>query len=210
MNNNTKEKVIELASIMFTTEGIKAVRMDDIAQRAGMSKRTLYEIFGDKDELIFLAISHHFDKFEIENETIGRSAPNVMIAFLMVMQNVIRRSEVNWLLIKTLRKFHSATYTRINDTRKDRHHTDLKRGLEYGVEAGVINPQANLDLAITMIDTIVTSVTLETHTHPLPESISPAQALYEMMVYFLRGIATPSGIDIIDSYTNNENNKPKL
>ncbi len=210
MSENPKEKVIELASLMFTTEGIKAVRMDDIAQRAGMSKRTLYEMFGDKEELIFLAISHHFDKFERENEAIGRSAPNVMIAFLMVMQNVIRRSEVNWLLIKTLRRFHSSTYTRINASRKERHHTDLKRGLEYGVEVGEVNPQANLDLAITMIDTIVTSVTLETHTHPLPESISPPLALYEMMVYFLRGISTPAGIEIIDNYINDENNKPKL
>ncbi len=210
MSETQRDKLIELASVMFSTEGIKAVRMDDIAQRAGISKRTLYEMFGDKNELIFLAVSHHFDKMERENEEIGRNAPNVLIAFLEVMQNVIRRSEVNWLLIRTLRRFHSSTYTRINDIRKERHHEELKMCLRYGVESGEINPKANLDLAVTMIDTIVTSVTLETHTHPLPESISPPFALYEMMVYFLRGISTPAGIEIIDNYTNDKNNKPKL
>ncbi|MFI3304632.1 MAG: TetR/AcrR family transcriptional regulator [Rikenellaceae bacterium] len=210
MIETQKDKIIKLASQMFTTEGIKAVRMDDIARRAGISKRTLYEMFGDKEELIYLAISYHYDRCEEENESIGRQAPNVIIAFLMVIQNVIQNSDTNWLLHKTLRRFHQSTYQRIDDERRTKHQASLKIGLEYGVEMGEINPVANVDLAITMIDTIVTSVTMESHQHPLPDGISPQKALYEMMIYFLRGIATPKGIEIIDTYTNDENNKIEL
>lgn len=41
---------------MFATQGIKSVRMDDIAQHLGVSKRTLYELFGDKEGLLYLAM----------------------------------------------------------------------------------------------------------------------------------------------------------
>ena len=43
-----KEYIIERASEMFVANGIKSVRMDDIAHNLGVSKRTLYELFGDK------------------------------------------------------------------------------------------------------------------------------------------------------------------
>ena len=42
---------------MFATQGIKAVRMDDIARSLGVSKRTLYEQFGDKQGLLLLAMN---------------------------------------------------------------------------------------------------------------------------------------------------------
>ena len=44
-----KERIIDQAMHMFVSQGIKSVRMDDIAQQLGVSKRTLYEMFGDMD-----------------------------------------------------------------------------------------------------------------------------------------------------------------
>ena len=54
--NNTKdiarERVIPAASRMFITQGCKNVTMDDVAKKLRMSKRTLYEMFGDKEALL--------------------------------------------------------------------------------------------------------------------------------------------------------------
>ena len=55
-----RERIIEHAMEMFATQGIKSVRMDDIASQLGMSKRTLYELFGDKEELLYLSISRRY------------------------------------------------------------------------------------------------------------------------------------------------------
>ena len=52
-----RETIIQLAAEMFVGQGIKAVRMDDIARHIGVSKRTNYEQFGDKEELISECIS---------------------------------------------------------------------------------------------------------------------------------------------------------
>lgn len=50
-----KERIIDQAMHMFVSQGIKSVRMDDIAQQLGVSKRTLYEMFGDKEGLLLTA-----------------------------------------------------------------------------------------------------------------------------------------------------------
>ena len=57
-----KERIIEQAMHMFVSQGIKSVRMDDIAQQLGVSKRTLYELFGDKEGLLYLAMDRYFEE----------------------------------------------------------------------------------------------------------------------------------------------------
>ena len=54
-----KERIIDQAMHMFVSQGIKSVRMDDIAQQLGVSKRTLYEMFGDKEGLLYLAMERY-------------------------------------------------------------------------------------------------------------------------------------------------------
>ena len=52
MNVSLKERVVAKASMLFMRNGIKSVTMDNIAGQMGISKRTLYENFRDKDELL--------------------------------------------------------------------------------------------------------------------------------------------------------------
>ena len=65
-----KERIIEQAMHMFVSQGIKSVRMDDIAQQLGVSKRTLYELFGDKEGLLYLAMDRYFEKKRIERAAV--------------------------------------------------------------------------------------------------------------------------------------------
>ena len=48
----TKEEIIRITQALIARNGIRAVRVDEIAQTLGISKRTLYEMFADKDDLI--------------------------------------------------------------------------------------------------------------------------------------------------------------
>ena len=51
-----REKIVDHVSQMILSLGVKSVRMDDVANSLGMSKRTLYEMFADKEELLFESI----------------------------------------------------------------------------------------------------------------------------------------------------------
>ena len=47
-----RERIVATAMMAFTAHGIRSIRMDDIATQMGISKRTLYEIFADKETLL--------------------------------------------------------------------------------------------------------------------------------------------------------------
>ena len=47
-----RERIIEGAANLFKTYGIRTVTMDSLAAHLGISKRTIYEVFSDKDELL--------------------------------------------------------------------------------------------------------------------------------------------------------------
>lgn len=100
-----KERIIEQAMHMFVSQGIKSVRMDDIAQQLGVSKRTLYELFGDKEGLLYLAMDRYFEKKRIERAAVCAHARNVLEAMFMVLGGVMDNAEVIQRLLNNLRKF---------------------------------------------------------------------------------------------------------
>ncbi len=55
------EKILSTAMPLFKEKGIKAVKMDDIARELGISKRTLYEIYNTKEDLLIECLHHHSD-----------------------------------------------------------------------------------------------------------------------------------------------------
>lgn len=60
------QHIQDLAFELFRTHGIKSVTMDDIAREAGVSKKTIYQNYENKEELIISALK---DKFE-ENQVV--------------------------------------------------------------------------------------------------------------------------------------------
>lgn len=48
----TREDIIRTTRDLIIRDGIRAVRVDEIAQKLEISKRTLYELFSDKDTLV--------------------------------------------------------------------------------------------------------------------------------------------------------------
>ena len=74
-----KGRIIDQAMQMFVSQGIKSVRMDDIAQQLGVSKRTLYEMFGDKEGLLYLAMERYSDKLMREGMVKNRTSLRSML-----------------------------------------------------------------------------------------------------------------------------------
>ena len=65
-----KDKILESAMLLFAQQGIRAVKMDDIATSLAISKRTLYELFDDKETLLAVGLQkyqrlHQEQKFEV-------------------------------------------------------------------------------------------------------------------------------------------------
>lgn len=59
------EKILNIAMQEFLHRGIKSVKMDDIANLSGISKRTLYEIYSNKEELLLECVRKHEEEYDI-------------------------------------------------------------------------------------------------------------------------------------------------
>ncbi len=108
-----KERIIEQAMHMFVSQGIKSVRMDDIAQQLGVSKRTLYEMFGDKEGLLYLAMERYFEKKRIGGTPRCPMRATCSKAMFMVLGGVMDNAEVIQRLLNNLRKFYPAVHDKM-------------------------------------------------------------------------------------------------
>ena len=81
-----RERIIMTSTEAFTSKGIKCITMDDIAAALGISKRTLYEVFADKETLLkesILKIQQDRDKYLQE---VYEHSSNVLEVILAVFQ----------------------------------------------------------------------------------------------------------------------------
>ena len=91
-----KGRIIDQAMQMFVSQGIKSVRMDDIAQQLGVSKRTLYEMFGDKEGLLYLAMERYSERNRQRWNELTADAHDVLEAMFMVLGEVMDNAEVSF------------------------------------------------------------------------------------------------------------------
>ena len=108
-----REKVVEHVSQMIRTLGVKSVRMDDVAAGLGMSKRTLYEMFGDKEELIYQSIKHYSQQLKERREALIAEVNNPLEAMIVSLRDMIIDAPVTCRLRRNMSRFYPAVYQRL-------------------------------------------------------------------------------------------------
>lgn len=98
---------------MFVELGIKSIRMDDIAHTLGISKRTLYEMFTDKEELIYLCMKYLMDEqLRMVAETTA-DCDDKLEALFNGFKLMSTGGERHHRMMTNLQKFYPAVFDRI-------------------------------------------------------------------------------------------------
>ncbi len=87
-----RERIVMEATHMFQAQGVKQVRMDDIARGLSISKKTLYELFSDKEELLLEVVKVISMGFHQNVKEIICSSANVLEQIFMLYKRVIEHS----------------------------------------------------------------------------------------------------------------------
>lgn len=203
-----RETIIKSAAEMFVEQGIKAVRMDDIARHIGVSKRTLYEMFGDKEELLYQCLSYYIREQDKRHAELGAQAKNVLEAMLLVFGDVMNSAEVSHRLQSNLRRFYPKVYERlVSERSRSREGLEqFKIALSRGVEEGYFQGIVNFDLAITLLRYSVEGLVVRKDVL-LSHNMSTNDALVFLVVNFLRGISTEKGMRFIDDFLEKQKEK---
>lgn len=195
-----REKIIQRASEMFVEFGVKSIRMDDVAHDLAISKRTLYELFADKQELLYHSISrvmrNEAEAIQAKVDTATRGIPALFEIFEMMSS----RSQVRTRIMENLRKFYPEVFERIMKENRDMGLAQLRQRLLQLVAMDLVAKNVNIDLAVTMFYYTSMGLVRRQTKLVLPEGVTEQDAFAYTVVNFFRGIATLKGVEQIDSY----------
>uniref|UniRef100_UPI0040561B9C TetR/AcrR family transcriptional regulator n=1 Tax=Alistipes sp. TaxID=1872444 RepID=UPI0040561B9C len=198
-----REWIIGRAAKMFLRLGVKAVRMDDIAHELGISKRTLYELFNDKEELIFLAMKHLYEERMTKHKAICTKAENELAGMFFVMDEIFKQGEKHQRLSTNLKRFYPKIYEQLLKEGREANMIGLRTMIGRGIEKGYFLKEMNIEITIGIFNAVSQSIQ-KNEEHILPEGITPRQAFIQVLNTLFRGISTPEGIALIDRYTRDE------
>lgn len=203
MDANVKERVIKTAANLFVRHGIKAITMDYIAGQMGMSKRTLYENFKDKDSLLLSCIQYLDEEGKKEVEKIRKKSTNSIEFFLLVYQSELQKLRLaNQNFFSDLKKYHpsvSAYYEADKEKSKENFILLLERGIYEGYIREDLNMEIITFLLGAQLEMLIKSDSIDLNKYSFME-------VFETIVMnFVRGIATSKGVAFIDEFIKKNN-----
>ena len=203
----SREQIIKRAAEMIVELGVKSLRVDDVAQDLAMSKRTLYEIFADKRELLYHSIKYLFNR---ETEHIMASVntrSGGIPALFEIFDMMAKASSVRQRLMENLRKFYPELFEQIMTENRDYGLAMLRDRLNQLIEEGLVAKTVNVDLSVTMFYYTSMGLLRRQGQLVLPEGVTEADAFRYTIVNFFRGIATLKGVEQIDNYIAEKQSK---
>ena len=193
-----RQRITEEAAHMFRKYGIRTVTMDMLANQLGISKRTIYEIFRDKDELLTGVLKWMAEKQKELIKTIFSESENVIAAifrFFELMDEHYSRMSPAFRL--DMEKYHNDIISKLRETDELPYHKDNAEMIRRGIEEGVF--RSDIDIAITnKCFYEVTRISIDKNT--AGEDLDRKDVFRDFYINYLRGISTPKGLSLIDYY----------
>jgi AcrR family transcriptional regulator len=198
-----RDKIIAEAGKLFVEHGTRQVTMDAIAQAMGISKRTIYENFKDKNDLLSSFLKHSIDEHKKKSVEIIKSSKNIIEAlFLFGEYNQKMMQQVNPCFFEDVRKYHNEVFCKVMEDGNYRNYevtyTILKRGINEGsfrkdIDLEVVNLfiHNSMDFFQTMVN---------------EKKFAPIRIWNSVHLPYLRGISTEKGLELISGYVEKYKN----
>lgn len=187
---------------MFCEVGIKSVRMDDIASKCGISKRTLYEQFSDRGDLIRSSLNYYFDRYDQQSQEKLLAAENVIDEFWIMFNQGSDVRGANKVMMSDLIKFYPGIFKEFFDS----HHNLLieknRDRFERGQEEGLILQNVDAGMMARMLTTYLYGIGRDYDEaswmeRDMEKRLTPDLFRFIIMLYF-RGLTTEKGRKYID------------
>ena len=202
-----REVVIKRAAEMITELGVKSLRVDDLAQDLAVSKRTLYEMFGDKEELLYHSIKYLFQSEATEIQSKASTSHFGIPALFEIFDAMMARGAVRKRIMENLSKFYPELYERIMTENRDYGLAMLRDRLTELVREGLVAETVNIDLSITMFYYTSMGLMRRQGRLVLPNGVTEQEAFRYTIINFFRGIATLKGVEQIDAWIAQQKTK---
>lgn len=190
-----KEHILRIALKLFSQNGIKKVSMNDIAQQANVSKRTLYDFFENKESLLIRMLESSYYQFNSYLTELEKRNYTSLEIFLLFNDKLM--ANPTWFSQTFYDDIH--LYPKAYAFLMENKNKFLDKSvylLSRGVEEGVFQPEINYDMLALLVR--------EQMTMPPPAHIFKKYSHIEVhntfSLIFIRGICTQKGRGILERY----------
>ena len=189
-----REQILKVATREFTTIGVKSVKMDDIALKLKISKRTLYEIYDNKEQLLLESVARRIHEFDATLERFDSSGEkqviDILLEFYRLQMEELR--DMNPVYYEDLHKY-PRVMSFLEQVNKE-HKAHSKDFFKRGVLEGYFRNDFNYEL-ISLLGNNVMQNVMESK---LYNTYSLQDIFRNVVMLFIRGLCTAKGILELD------------
>lgn len=190
-----RNRILKAAMTEFLHKGVKSVKMDDIANTLAISKRTLYEIYSNKEELLLEAVRIHEQEFNdhMLQYSLDKKHNVMDIIIEFYKKKLLSIADVSPLFLVELRNYKQVVeyLERMNAER----HNNALLFFRRGVKEGFFRSDLNFDI-ILKTSSATANYAMETQMY---KNYSITAIMHNTIFLYLRGICTTKGIKVLDA-----------
>ncbi|HQY10692.1 MAG TPA: TetR/AcrR family transcriptional regulator [Ferruginibacter sp.] len=196
---DTKQRIQKAAHDLVMQYSIRSVSMDDIAANLGMSKKTIYQYFKDKDELVEAVVDDVIITNQCECNADRDKAENAIHEIFLVMDMMAEMFKtMNPSILFDMQKYHPAAFRKFMKHKNEFLYNVCRQNAERGLREELYRPEIAIDILCKYrVETMFIPFNPEFQ-QGLKHSLAKIQD--EIIVHFLFGLVTLKGYELILKY----------
>jgi TetR/AcrR family transcriptional regulator, cholesterol catabolism regulator len=200
-DKNNKDRILECAKELFQKYGIRSISMDDIAHHLGISKKTIYQHFSDKDDIITLAMRQATCEKKDMLLSLRKQATDAIDMMIKIHQYIQKNfNDTTASLVFELQKYHEESWKIIQEFKYGFLADFIKEDLQLGIAEGYFREDINADIIAKIR---LEEVTMASNDQIFPKhSFNHREVSNSILEHFIQGIATDRGRQLYKKYKN--------
>jgi AcrR family transcriptional regulator len=193
------ERILLKARDLMLQSGLRQVTMDDLAHQLGISKKTIYQYYKDKDDLVKAVVNLELKEHEMTCKDCKSKAENAIHEMFLLMENMKAMTQtMNPNSMMELEKHFSNAFDMIKTHKDDFLFSLIKQNLMKGIEKGCYRKDLDIDI-ISKFRLETVFIPFNLHLFPL-NKFNSIEVHTQLMEHFVYGLMTVKGHELMDRY----------
>jgi AcrR family transcriptional regulator len=194
-----ENRILFKARDLMIHNGVKHVTMDDIANQLGISKKTIYQFYKDKDALVMAVVNFELEEQSLKCTKTQESADNAVHEMFMLLVDIQQMfKNMNPLTMSELAKYFPLAFEKIQKHKDVFMHQIIRDNLIKGVAEGLY--RSDIDPEILSIYRLETSfVPFNTQLYPFSR-FDIAKVTVQIIENFIYGVMSIKGMELMEQY----------
>jgi AcrR family transcriptional regulator len=194
-----QERILLKSRDLMLQSGLRQVTMDDLAHQLGISKKTVYLYYKDKDDLVKAVVNLELKNHELSCEACKTKAENAIHEMFLVMENMKAMTQtMNPNSMMELEKHFSSSFDMIKNHKDEFLFSLIKQNLKKGIEEGCYRKDLDIDI-ISKFRLETVFIPFNLHLFPL-NKFNSIEVHTQLMEHFVYGLMTVKGHELMDKY----------